>query len=251
MTEAELYRLGIYAWFLLAGGTFIALFFITAPYGRHAEAPKGPTVPAWLGWIIMESPAAIVFAAFYFIGKPGVAAWALFALWELHYVNRSFIFPFRMRGATKPMSVFILFGAFSFCSVNGYLNARWLTALGPHYGVEWLSDPRFLVGTAIFLVGFAINQHSDYVLFHLRKPGETGYKIPRGGLYRWISCPNYFGELVEWSGWAIATWSPAGLAFAVWSAANLVPRAISHHKWYRSQFADYPTERRALVPGVL
>lgn len=39
---------------------------------------------------------------------------------------------------------------------------------------------RFLVGVAIFFTGMAINMHADYTLINLRKPGETGYKIPRG-----------------------------------------------------------------------
>jgi protein-S-isoprenylcysteine O-methyltransferase Ste14 len=69
-------------------------------------------------------------------------------------------------------------------------------------------------------------------------------------LYRWISCPNYLGEIVEWSGWALATWSLPGLAFAVWTAANLAPRAHSHHLWYREHFEDYPPQRKALLPGL-
>lgn len=86
------------------------------------------------------------------------------------------------------------------------------------------------------------------ILRRLRRPGDTSYHIPFGGAYRWVSCPNYFGELVEWLGWAILTWSPAGLVFFFWSAANLVPRARTHHRWYREHFADYPRERRALIP---
>jgi protein-S-isoprenylcysteine O-methyltransferase Ste14 len=69
-------------------------------------------------------------------------------------------------------------------------------------------------------------------------------------LYQWISCPNYLGEIVIWIGWTVATWSPVAAAFALWTIANLVPRARSHHKWYQQQFENYPTERRALLPGV-
>jgi protein-S-isoprenylcysteine O-methyltransferase Ste14 len=69
-------------------------------------------------------------------------------------------------------------------------------------------------------------------------------------LFEWVSCPNYLGEIVAWAGWALATWSPAGLVFAVWTFANLAPRAWSHHRWYRSNFPEYPKERKALVPGV-
>ena len=95
-----------------------------------------------------------------------------------------------------------------------------------------------------------VNRRADRTLRHLRQQGGAEYAIPHGGMYRWISCPNYLGEIVEWFGWAIATWSPAGLAFAVWTLANLATRAQSHHRWYRQEFADYPLERRALLPGL-
>ena len=103
----------------------------------------------------------------------------------------------------------------------------------------------------MFVAGLAINIQSDQILIGLRKGRDTGYAIPRGGLYRWVSCPNYLGELIEWTGWAVLTWSTAGLVFAVWTAANLVPRAISNHRWYREQFSDYPANRKAVLPLLL
>jgi protein-S-isoprenylcysteine O-methyltransferase Ste14 len=104
----------------------------------------------------------------------------------------------------------------------------------------------------MFLIGFSINFQSDSILRNLRKPGETGYKIPRGGFFRFISAPNYFGEMVEWTGWAIATWSMGGAVFAIWTFANLFPRALSNHRWYRESFGDqYPKERRAVIPFLV
>ena len=100
----------------------------------------------------------------------------------------------------------------------------------------------------LFVVGFAINQHVRPGPATLRAPGERGYQIPHGGLYRFVSAPNYFGELVEWSGFALAAWSPAALVFVIWTVANLAPRAWANHRWYRRTFPDYPPERRALVP---
>ena len=66
-----------------------------------------------------------------------------------------------------------------------------------------------------------------------------------------LTPPNYFGEIIEWAGFALATWSLPGLAFAIYTAANVGPRALSHHRWYREKFGDYPPKRKALIPFVL
>jgi protein-S-isoprenylcysteine O-methyltransferase Ste14 len=137
-----------------------------------------------------------------------------------------------------------------FNGVNAYLNGRYVYNFSRGYPDDWIKDPRFILGVLLFIVGFVINRHSDNILLKLRQPGESGYKIPYGGFYRWISCPNYFGEIVIWIGWALMTWSLAGIAFATWTAANLIPRARSHQKWYTQHFADYPTERKTLLPGI-
>lgn len=50
-------------------------------------------------------------------------------------------------------------------------------------------------------------------------------------------------------GWVVME-LPA-LAFALWTAANLIPRALWRHRWYRQTFSDYPPSRRAVIPGVL
>ena len=144
-----------------------------------------------------------------------------------------------MRTAGKYMPVLVVFLAIAFNSLNAYLNARWISELG-RYETAWLSSPYFVGGILVFFIGFAVNIHADTTLLRLRAPGETGYKIPQGGAYRWVSSPNYMGELIEWLGWALLTWSVSGLAFFVYTAANLVPRAISNHRWYRETFDDYP-----------
>lgn len=66
-----------------------------------------------------------------------------------------------------------------FCLMNGFIQGRYLTNY-IEYDVSWFYDPRFLVGHVIFLLGLAINIHSDAILRGLRKPGEKGYKIPYG-----------------------------------------------------------------------
>ena len=103
----------------------------------------------------------------------------------------------------------------------------------------------------MFVVGLAVHVLADRELRQVRRASGGRRGVPVGPLFRWVSCPNYAGEIFEWAGFAIATWSPGGLIFLVWTVANLVPRAVHHHRWYRAQFADYPKNRRAVVPGLL
>lgn len=251
MKEATVFNALLIAWLVLAAVVFIALFFVVAPYGRHLRSGWGHTVNSTLGWVIMEAPAPITFAVCFMLGNnTGAAALVLLGLWEAHYLQRAFIYPFGRRNAARRLPLVVLSFAFLFNTMNGYLNGRYIFTFSGGYSSEWLGDPRFIAGLAVFLTGFVINRQADQTLRSLRRPGESGYQIPNSGLYRRVSCPNYLGEITIWLGWAMATWSLPGLAFALWTAANLVPRARAHHAWYRGHFPDYPPERRALVPGL-
>ncbi|MGD9143430.1 MAG: DUF1295 domain-containing protein [Dehalococcoidia bacterium] len=251
MTEKTVFDGLLIGWFILAVAIFVLLLFIAAPYGRHARRGWGYTVGNKLGWVLMEAPAPVLFAAFFVLGKEiNITAVIFFIVWETHYFHRAFIYPFSLRGREKRMPLMIVSFGFIFNLMNGYLNGRYIFTFSGGYPAGWLADPRFILGIMLFIAGYVINRQADLTLRSLRQPGESGYRIAHRGLYRWISCPNYFGELVIWFGWALATWSPAGLAFAVWTAANLIPRAKSNHDWYKETFADYPEERKALVPGL-
>lgn len=250
MSELELHTLLCWVLIGIAALTAVALWFFVAPYGRHARAGWGPTMPTRWGWIVMESPALLVFAAVYWIGahRFEVVPLALLSLWLIHYLYRAWIFPWRMRAAGKRTPIAVVAMGMAFNVLNAYINARHVSELAL-YPQSWLVDPRFLIGVALFLAGRQLNVRSDARLFELRKQ-DNGYSIPRGGAYEWVSCPNYLGEIVEWIGWALATWSLAGAAFAIFAVANLAPRARAHHRWYRERFADYPSDRKALVPFV-
>lgn len=77
------------------------------------------------------------------------------------------------------------------------------------------------------------------------------YYLPEGGLYDYVSSPNYLGEIIEWSGWAIATWSLPGTLFALGAIGCIGVRSIHTHKWYKDCFKDYPKNRKALIPFIL
>ncbi|CAK5027260.1 unnamed protein product [Meloidogyne enterolobii] len=82
-------------------------------------------------------------------------------------------------------------------------------------------------------------------------PGEKCYKIPHGGMFKYVSCANFLGEIIEWIGYAIYAQSTASLAFALFTAANTIPRAKLHHKWYLNKFGNnYPQDRKAVIPYI-
>jgi steroid 5-alpha reductase family enzyme len=206
-----------------------------------------------LGWFLMELPALILVAYFILTGKNLTDTIILiaFILWMMHYINRTLIFPIRIKTKHKKMPVVIVAMAFFFNLINGFLNGYWLGILAPAYPENWLFDPRFIGGLFIFVAGFLINQYHDHLLIKLRKNNIPGYLIPKGGWFKFVSCPNLLGEIIEWAGFALITWSLPGFSFFVWTAVNLIPRALDHHRWYKSKFPDYPVDRKAVFPYIL
>jgi 3-oxo-5-alpha-steroid 4-dehydrogenase 1 len=252
LKEQAIYQNLLIGWFILALVIFIVLFRFAAPYGRHIKKGWGPTINSKTGWLVMEAPSPVVFLVCFLTGGGTytLTEYIFFGLWQAHYVHRSFLYPFTIRGSHRGMPVSVLGSAMLFNAVNGYLNGRYIFAFSSGYPDAYIGDIRFLAGVVLFIIGFIINRQADLTLRNLRRPGESEYRIPYNSLYRWISCPNYLGEIVTWTGWAIMTWSLAGLAFALWTIANLAPRALAHHRWYLRHFDNYPPNRKALVPGL-
>jgi protein-S-isoprenylcysteine O-methyltransferase Ste14 len=236
----------VYGWIAFAIITFLSLFFIKQPYGRHASDKFGMMIDNKLGWIIMELPSPIVFSIFFFLGKEPHTSmhYVLYALYMIHYINRSIIFPLRTRTNNKKMPLLIALAAIFFNLVNGFVNGWYL---GNH---AISNEPIILVclGFLLFIVGFYINNKSDHILLNLRKDGDTGYKIPRGFLFEKITSPNYFGEIIEWTGFCLMNIQIASISFVIWTLANLIPRARDHHQWYLEKFSDYPKQRKRIFP---
>ena len=238
--------------FISAPVVFIVLFFYTAPYGRHFREGWGPSVRARVGWIVMESPAFLVIGIRVIASGHAVSpvAWLLLGLWEVHYLYRACIFPFLMKGSDRHFPVMLIAFAVIFNSLNGYANGTFLATTTSLAGLGFLGTLRLCAGIGLFVAGMLTHILADRELRHLRKPGEVGYKVPRGGLFDYVASPNYFGEIAEWCGWALATWSLAGLGFALFTMANLVPRAFANRQWYIATFADYPRQRKSVIPFV-
>ena len=239
-------------WILLGAITFIYLFFVSAPYGRHIRKGWGRNISARAGWLIMESPCVLIMLIYAFIVKDDLESLHIIflSLWLLHYVHRSFIYPFVIDMTNPKMPISIAVSAFFFNIVNVNLQAFGIYYL-TDYSQDWMYSYIFFFGLFIFLIGMYINIKSDYLIVALRRDKGPGYHLPSKFMHKYISSPNYFGEIIEWLGWAILTWSISGAVFALWTIANLFPRALAHHKWYKEKFDDYPSNRKAIIPGII
>ena len=220
---------------------FVALYFVTAGYGVFYNKKWGPTVPNKLGWVLMESPVFIVMILLCVFSErsTNLVCLIFLILFEIHYFQRSFIFPFLIRGkSVMPLSVILMGMVFNV--LNALMQGGWIFYVSPEkmYEMQWLTTPQFIIGTIIFFLGMIINIHSDYIIRHLRKPDDTRHYLPKKGMFKYVTSANYFGEFVEWFGFAILTWSLSGAVFALWTFANLAPRAAKIYDNYKKEFGD-------------
>ncbi|MEQ9426630.1 MAG: DUF1295 domain-containing protein [Cyclobacteriaceae bacterium] len=238
------------AQFVFAAVTFLSLMFVTAPYGRFNRGGWGPAIKALYGWIIMEAPAVFMISYWFLISDKSYLSVVFIIIWLSHYLRRTFHYPFQTKGKNKPFPVLLVLMAIIFNCMNGFINGVEIFHLN-EYSSGWLFGWKFMLGAVLFYLGYYINARSDHILSNMERGPDGGYTIPHEGFFKYVSCPHYFGEIVQWCGWAMLTWSWAGLAFAVYTFSNLAPRAFSHHKWYKKEFKDYPGNRKALVPFLV
>lgn len=249
------FNLFLLAMSIIAVIVFVCLHFVDAGYGRFYDRKWGPAINNKLGWVLMEAPVFFAMLVLFLLSdrRDDSVRIVMLALFELHYFQRSFIFPLLIRGKGRmPLSIILMGMAFN--TLNALMQGGWIFFVSDpsYYGSGWLTDPRFVAGTLVFLAGLFINIQSDSIIRHLRKPGDNAHYLPRGGMFNYVTSANYFGEFLEWCGFAILTWSWAGAVFALWTFANLGPRAARIYSHYREEFdgqADFSRLKR-IIPFV-
>ena len=238
-------------WIIIGFLTFSYLIIskFRAPYGRHSSDGWGLMINNSWGWFWMELPALLLMPLISIFGKNEMNSLSilLVSLWFLHYFNRVIIFPMRIKTKNKKMPISIAVSAFLFNCINGLLNGIYV---GYFLDSDINFNATFIIGAVLFIIGMTINIQSDNKLIYLRKD-SSGYKIPNGGMFRLISCPNHFGEIIEWIGYFFIAFNLPALSFALWTFFNLVPRALNHHEWYNEYFDNYPKKRKAVLPYIL
>lgn len=111
---------------------FVCLFFVDAGYGKFYTKKWGPTVNNKLGWLLMEAPVFVLMLACYFAwaDKTAIVPMVFLILFEMHYFQRSFIFPLRLKGSSRMPLAIVLMGTV-FNSLNALMQGGWLFRLAP------------------------------------------------------------------------------------------------------------------------
>ena len=236
-----MYHTLLYAMPVLAVIVFIALFFVKAGYGIFQSRQWGISLPNKVGWVLMECPAFLMML-FFWLQSPARSSSVLlsfFLLFELHYFQRSFIFPMLMKGKSR-MPIAITAMGVLFNVINTFLIGYDLFYLhASTYTEAWFTTPSFIGGCLLFFGGMGINLHADHIIRNLRPAGH------------YVTSGNYFGELVEWTGFALLTQSAAAWIFVLWTFANLAPRAYAIRNRYREEFGrEAVGSRKCLIPYI-
>ncbi|KAI9103817.1 3-oxo-5-alpha-steroid 4-dehydrogenase-domain-containing protein [Phlyctochytrium arcticum] len=126
----------------------------------------------------------------------------------------------------------------------------------PGYNGGWLGgahSPLVVAGlVALWAWAEVSNFRTHVTLRNLRPPGSRVRKIPYGYGFNWVSCPNYFFEVVGWLCIALLTGSAAAYLFWAAGFGQMYLWAVKKHIRYKKDFGkSYPSKRKVIVPFVL
>lgn len=232
---------------------FVALYFVDAGYGKFRTNRWGYSIDNKIGWVLMEAPALVPVIVANVMFTPNRLQLLFMALYALHYVYRSFIFPSLLKGKSRMPLAIIAMGA-GFNTMNSSLLCASIVLFPKdtytdlcHYAQHWY----FWVGIVLFFLGMYTHMKADHTIRNLRKPGDTNHYLPKGGMFDYVTSANYLGELLEWTGFAFLLCNPAAWMFVWWTAANLVPRAHAINLKYRAEFGNEQVgKRKRIIPFI-
>ncbi|XP_076065394.1 3-oxo-5-alpha-steroid 4-dehydrogenase 1-like isoform X2 [Oratosquilla oratoria] len=178
----------------------ITILLPKAPYGRYSNSRYGFSIPARLAWFVQECPSFLVPAVLVVWGRKrtyqSITNQISLGMFLMHYFQRSFIYPCLMKSSSPtPFGPFLF--AFLTCLYNGVLHGMYFVNYQAYDDKEWLWKPTFWIG----------------------------------GMFKYVTSANYFGEMIEMWGYAVATQALPAIAHATFTSLFLSKRALEHHRW--------------------
>jgi 3-oxo-5-alpha-steroid 4-dehydrogenase 1 len=212
------------------------------------------SVNSRVGWFVAYLVPLLVYVGLHLqAGSPrSPYHWALLAGMVFHFGKRCLesLFLHKYSKPTGATAYLLIIWAYS----TMVLAAGWFQTHAVSAAEGWAPElrPALIAGAGIFLVGQAINFYHHLLLARLRPAGAVGqgYRVPQGGLFRWVACPHYLGEIISWVGYAVMAGLPPSWGNAAVVVVYLGARSRSTLRWYQQNLPDWPADRRALVPRL-
>lgn len=246
-------------WILVAFACCIPVFFLAEAtgwmsfgYSKFAQRERRWSLPSRLGMFIIYFPAVFAYPLIFTYMEGPSSSWHTWcmALVVAHFAKRCLetLFLHKYSGVTNLGSTLLISSLYTLVALLlGYFAA---TDMKLSLLNSTVLKPLVVVGIVLWFVGTGINFYHHWLLARLRKPGETGYVLPTGGLFRWIACPHYFGEIVAWFGYAFLFHHIAAYIIAATMTAYLMGRSHNTVKWYRERLEGVPSNWKRLFPFV-
>ncbi|XP_049865383.1 polyprenol reductase [Pectinophora gossypiella] len=109
----------------------------------------------------------------------------------------------------------------------------------------------------IFLWCWYEQYQSNVIFANLRKDKKSGkvvtedHKIPHGRWFERVSSPHRMLELIMYTILVVLIPTRTFFCIYLWVLSNQIQTAQQAHDWYKKTFKDYPSNRKAIIPGVL
>ncbi|ORZ13629.1 3-oxo-5-alpha-steroid 4-dehydrogenase-domain-containing protein [Absidia repens] len=215
-------------------------------YSKFAKSSKAVTmVPSKQGMLIIYSPSLLLCFLGCLWSLSQAAHVKLVAIFSLvHFLKRIYevLCVHRYSGHAILKDNIVIA-----CSYAGFsLTQLYFTSLVPPSETH---RKEIMLGVILFFVGEGLNHYHHLILANLRKDGAKEYKIPSGGLFDYIWCPHYLGEIIAFVAMTLLSQHMNTLIFQLSSASYLAVRAYNTRLWYQQKFSDV-AKKACLVPGL-
>jgi len=208
---------------------------------------KFTTVVAYLGPILMS----IVLAFYFGLNSCGVTHILAMFMSNFHYIRRVLESLIDIRGADRNNVVLVFAVVFYYWFIYGYL------VLGSVFHESFNQTHTFLnvylKGACVIAFFYAeFNNYSCHNILRNLKAKNNGRRgIPKGNMFKFVSCANYFWELISWFFFSLFVNTLHAYLFVLYSFILMTFPAIEKHKSYQKNFEDYPKNRKAIIPFII
>ncbi|KAG2216462.1 hypothetical protein INT45_006533 [Circinella minor] len=232
-------------------GCFLVIFRESKPETRMGYSKFAPQdesilkISSRFGMLLIYSPSSLLsFLAILSLPTRQHSNW-IALMFLFHYMKRLYEIGFvhKYSGSTAVRDTCLISTAYIGLTVI-------FIYLATQVPFSMIDKGQIRFGTLLFFMGEIINFYHHYILSNLRKSNhDSGYKIPKGGLFKFVWCPHYLGEIITLCGLSIVTQNMLTFPFLISCIIYLSLRALNTKSWYENRFPE-ASLRAALIPGL-